>query len=242
MKAVITGIGGFIGSALSKRLIDLGWSVHEELRPDVDYVFLFGSPSSNVWFDQALSYSIRETIENFINMADFCKEHEIKLIYPSSGTIYQGNTPYSKTKKILEILASMYSDTLGLRIFAGYGVGEKHKGYYSSVVYSFIQEMKAGRRPVIWGDGEQTRDFIYIDDVVHNIIKLRDVKGVVDIGTGISYSFNQVVEIINKQLDNDIKPTYIDKPDLYIQKSVCKTPSSCKVTLEEGIKRIINEY
>ena len=241
MKATITGINGFIGSALNKRLLSMGWETFEVLRPDVNYVFLFGSPSSNVWFNHALTYSVRETVGNFISVADYCREHTIKLIYPSSGTVYQGSTAYAKTKKILELLASIYDDTLGLRIFAGYGPGEGHKKDYSSVVYSFIQEMKAGRSPVIWGDGEQVRDFIYIDDIIDNIMKFRHKAGVVDIGTGLGWTFNQVVKIINWKLGSNIKPSYIKKPNLYIDESICQHPFGYEVSFLEGIERIINE-
>ena len=238
---VITGRSGFIGSALNKRLLSMGWEVHEELRPDVDYVFLFGSPSSNNWFNHALSYSVRETIENFISVAEFCGDHKIKLIYPSSGTVYQGDTAYAKTKKILEQLAEIYDiDALGLRIFAGYGPGEGHKKHYSSIVYSFIQEMKAGRRPVIWGDGDQIRDFIYIDDIIDNIIQMRDKFGVVDIGTGCGNSINMVVAIINRVLCTNISPEFVDKPSDYIEFSVSNNPCRYWFPLRQGIERIIN--
>jgi len=239
---VITGRSGFIGSALNKRLLSMGWEVHEELRPDVDYVFLFGSPSSNNWFNHALSYSVRETIENFISVAEFCGDHKIKLIYPSSGTVYQGDTAYAKTKKILEQLAEIYDiDALGLRIFAGYGPGEGHKKGYSSVVYEFTKEMMAGRSPVIWGDGRQVRDFIYIDDIIDNIMKFRHKAGVVDIGTGLGWTFNQVVKIINWKLGAHIKPRFIKRPDLYVDESISKSSSGYKISLLEGIERIINE-
>ena len=241
-KATITGMSGFIGSALNKKLLSLGWETHEELRPDVDYVFLFGSPSSNNWFNHALSYSVRETIENFISVAEFCGEHEIKLIYPSSGTIYQGDTAYAKTKKILEQLAEIYDvDALGLRIFAGYGIGEGHKKGYSSVVYEFIQEMKAGRSPVIWGDGKQVRDFIYIDDIIKNIIEMRNESGTNDIGRGYGYSINDVVRIINEELGTDIKPKFVTKPKKYIEYSVSDNPCYKTIPLGKGIERMINE-
>jgi len=242
-KATITGINGFIGNALNKKLQSMGWETGEQLRPDVDYVFLFGSPSSNDWFGSALSYSVRETIENFLNAADFCRDNKIRLIYPSSGTVYEGQTPYSKTRMILDILNGIYKDNiLGLRIFAGYGVGEKHKGKYASVIYQFIQEMKSGKSPVIWGDGRQTRDFIYIDDVIDLIIKNKDLTGVVDIGTGINTSLLEVVKMINEELHTKIKPMHIPKPEQYINDTVCQKPCKIKVSLKDGIKRIINEY
>ncbi len=238
-KATITGISGFLGSNLNKRLLSMGWETYETLRTDVDYVFLFGSPSSDIWYKYAKNYSIRETIENFINVAEFCEENKIKLIYPSSATIYEGNTTYARSKGVLEALAPMYGETLGLRIFAGYGVGEEHKKEYASTIYQFIKEMKQGKRPIIWGDGEQSRDWIYIDDIVDNIIEFKDKEGTIDIGTGLNYSMNEVVDLINKALQTKLKPTYIEKPEFYIEETICKNPCKCKISLEEGIRKII---
>jgi nucleoside-diphosphate-sugar epimerase len=242
IKATITGSHGFIGSALKNRLLRMGWEVYSMPRPDIDYMFLFGSPSSNYWFEQALEYSKVETIGNFINAMDFCKEHNIKLIYPSSGTVYERKTPYSKCKYDLELLSKTYKKTLGLRIFAGYGAGEEHKGEYASIVYQFINNIKEGRRPVIWGDGNQTRDFVYIDDIIEAIINNRDKTGIMDIGTGVSTSFNQVVKMINKYLMTKIKPVYIKKPDLYIENTVCKNPIDYRYSISQGILFMINRY
>jgi len=239
MKASITGSSGFLGSALNKRLLEMGWETYPLLRPDVDLLFLFGSASSDHWYKHALSYNLRETIDNFISAADYCKEHNIKLIYPSSGTIYEGKTAYSKCKQILELLASLYPKNLGFRIFATYGVGEEHKGEYASVVYQFAKLMKNGETPVIWGDGKQTRDFIYIDDVIDNIIKNLDKEGTVEIGSGFNHSINEVVEIVNKLLGTKIKPKYIEKPSNYIDNTICGNPSRCNITLEEGIEKIL---
>jgi len=239
--ATITGINGFIGSSLNKRLLSMGWKTYPTMRPDVDYVFLFGSPSSNHWYNYALSYSVRETVENFMNTLDFCQVNNIKLIYPSSATIFEGTTSYSKSKKIIELLASIYPvKSLGLRIFAGYGVGEEHKKEYSSTVYQLIKGMMVGKKPVIWGDGQQTRDWIYIDDIVDNIIKFKDKTGTVEIGTGINYSMNDVVGLINEALKTNLKSKHIPKPGSYIENTICNNPCDYKVSLEEGIKLIVN--
>ena len=239
MKATITGINGFIGSALNKRLLTMGWETTPVLSPLSNYVFLFGSPSSDYWFLAAKSYSLRETIDNFISVADFCQFHQIKLIYPSSGTVYEGTTPYAITKKIIEEIASMYKNTLGFRIFAGYGPDEGHKGEYASIIYKFIMDMKHGKRPMIYGDGYQTRDFVYIDDIVQRIILFRDMDGVLDIGTGFSTSFNDVIHLIDNKLHTGIKPLYVDKPVGYIEETVCPNPFRPSISVNDGINHII---
>jgi UDP-glucose 4-epimerase len=110
-------------------------------------------------------------------------------------------------------------------------------------VYQWCKQIKKGERPVIWGDGTQTRDFIYIDDVIDNIMELADRKaeGIYEIGTGKNTSLNEVVATINKVLGTDIKPKYIPKPDSYIQETPVKSVP-CKVSLEEGIKRICESF
>jgi len=237
----ITGVNGFIGNALNIKLQSLGWKTYPTMRPDVDYVFLFGSPSSDHWFHYALGYSLQETIGNFISAAEYCRENNIKLIYPSSGTIYEGTTPYAKCKRILDIITTMYGEhILGLRIFAGYGIGEAHKREYASIIYKFAKAMKRGERPVIWGDGTQTRDFIYIDDIINAIIKYKDVEGFLDVGTGISTSFNTIVKIINEKLGTHIEPLYKEKPDFYVEHTICTKSSEHTVSVEEGIQRILD--
>lgn len=237
MKIGITGRNGFIGSALAKRL-----SVHELYsypRPDLDLMFHFGSPSSDIIFKQNLSWALRETIESFLTMVEFCKKHSIKLIYPSSANVYQKTTVYSHGKAALEEIQAAYGgDILGLRIFCGYGVGEEHKGEYSSIVYQFVQQMKQGKSPLIYGDGKQTRDFIYIDDIVEAIVDNSESTGTIDIGTGKNTSFNEVVKMINEELHTDIEPTYVGKPEKYVDETPCKNPINYEVSLKEGIHRL----
>src|SRR5574343_1130326 len=140
---------GLIANALNKK----------ELAPGV---YFFQSVSSIVMFDKELSYCMRETINDFINVLEYCKKHSTYLVYPSSATIYNKNTSYARCKAIIEELALSYDiPSLGLRIAAGYGPGEAHKGDAQSVVYQWTKQMLKGERPVIFGDGTQTRDFIY---------------------------------------------------------------------------------
>ena len=237
MKVGITGRNGFIGSALAKRFK----VVYPYPRKDLDILFYFGSPSSNIIFDQNIDYSFNETINGFLNVIQYCRDHKIKLVYPSSATVYNKNTSYAHCKAILEEIHQAYDgDVLGFRIFAGYGIEDK-KGEYASIVYQFCKMMKEGKRPIIFGDGNQTRDFIYIDDIVDNIVNNLDKTGIIDLGTGVNFSFNEVVDKINRELKTKIKPIYIDKPENYIEETVCKKPCKWNVSLSEGIKKICQE-
>lgn len=244
MRIGITGRKGFIGSALWRRLDDGGNELYSYPRKDLDILFLFGSPSSEIIYKENIDYCFEETINSFLNAIQFCRDNKIKLVWPSSATIYNKTTIYSHAKAACEEIMGAYKgDVLGLRIFAGYGVGETHKGEYASIIYQFCKQMKKGEQPVVFGDGTQTRDFIYIDDVVENIIKYAfncKTPHLQDIGTGQSPTFNEIVAIINKLLNTDIKPIYKPQPKSYIKETICLNPSPTTVSLEEGIKRILN--
>jgi len=249
MKIGITGINGFIGSALANKLNDGGNEIYSYPRPDLDKLFLFGSPSSDIIFKQNIDYCFEETIGSFLNAVQFCRDHDIKLIWPSSATVYNKATLYSRAKAACEEIMLAYGgDILGLRIFAGYGPGEAHKGEYASIIYQFCKKIKAGERPVIFGDGTQTRDFIYIDDIVENILKV-DLESdldpktpfLVDIGSGKSPTFNEIAFYINQALRTEIQPIYKSQPKSYIKETVCLNPVPTKVSLQEGIKRILCE-
>jgi UDP-glucose 4-epimerase len=230
---LLTGETGFIGSALKKELDKI---MTEGDHPD--YFFHFGSPPSQRLFDEDY-HCIRETIEGFIEACEYCKRHRCKLIFPSSSTVYDNNDSYSRTKSALEDIAEAYGiDYLALRIFAGYGPGEGHKRSYASPIYLFAKDIVRRRSPVVYGDGTQERDFVYIDDIVRTIIENLETSGIIDIGTGISYSFNSIIEMINRIYHTNIKPTYVGKPAKYVQSTKCARPLHTHTPIFEGIRRV----
>jgi len=109
-----------------------------------------------------------------------------------------------------------------LRIFAGYGPGEDHKGYYASPITLFLKAIANNERPTIFGDGSQTRDFVYIDDIMKAMIKAVEnpFAGTVNVGSGVLHSFNDVASILNRKLDKRIEPTYVPKPHNYLERTL----------------------
>lgn len=205
-----------------------------------DYLFHLAAPSSTVLFDQNLPDAIDVTVRGFLNMIHFAAQNNIRFVYPSTGSLYNGIEPphtehavlnpaaqneYAKTKIMLEQLAWVYKrsiNALGLRILAGYGPGEMHKGTFQGVVYGFCLGMQQGKAPVIWGDGSQRRDFVFIHDIIDVMLTLAIdcPEPVVNIGTGTDISFKEVVELINKYLKKPIEPEYIPKPKIYLEKTM----------------------
>lgn len=216
--------------------------------PKADVICHFAAPSSIMAFKQNLADAVSITLKGLINAFNWAQAHQCqKLIYPSSGSIFGGgetpcseitpaNPPnsYGLTKLACEAIAKIYTPelpSLGLRIFAGFGPGEFQKGNIASVITLFLAEMKAGRPPIIYGDGSQTRDFIYIDDVVETIATTIDsnLTGVLNVGSGKAVSFNQVVDELNLLLKTNIKPVYVARPTSYLESTLCQPNRLIKI-------------
>lgn len=260
-KVAVTGAHGFIGAHLTERLMGMSGVFVDVLEGDIrssdtfarldysyDYLFHFGAPSSQVQFKRNPAHCIESTIKGFINVAYACKTNNIRLVYPSTGLLSTGETnEYARCKKICEDWATGNSmDAIGLRIFATYGPGEGHKRDYASVPYLFARDVVGGRQPEIYGDGEQVRDFIYIDDVVSAILILAEEcpDAIVDIGSGQQTSFKDICRELVVAGAGEVDPVYIDKPYGYVMETAANPTRlhdfyKPEVNFETGIKRLV---
>jgi nucleoside-diphosphate-sugar epimerase len=128
-------------------------------------------------------------------------------------------SPYAATKVAGEALLRAYSgsyglDTAPLRYFNIFGPRQNANSAYAAVIAAFAKAVLAGKRPVIYGDGEQSRDFTYIDNVVHaNLLAARratPVGGeVINVGCGGQISVNELARKVAQMLGRpDLKPVY----------------------------------
>lgn len=234
----------------------------EKINSDIDLILHFGSPTSVILFKQDPTRHFNNTVNGMKNILEFAKKNSIKkLIYPSSASVYAKNSPphteniipkpsnpYGSAKVECENLAHSYNDTvnsIGLRIFAVYGPGEETKQNLSSVINLFLGDVKNSRKPVIFGDGTQTRDFIYVDDAISAIINSTELpqQGIINVGSGISTSFNLVIEKIGNIVEKKIKPVYVKKESNYVEKLQADTKlmeSTLKIhplSIELGISK-----
>lgn len=122
--------------------------------------------------------------------------------------------PRLAVERIAELCHSLYGiDYTALRFFSVYGPHERAKGNYASMITQFLWSMQAGRAPVIYGDGTQTRDFTFVHDVTEAMIMAAwRGTGVFNVGTGKSFSFNYVVDLLNQKLGTNLKPEYKENP------------------------------
>ena len=151
-------------------------------------------------------------------------------MYASSAAIYGKNptlplketepyaplSPYALDKMYMEQLAKLYWHygivSVGLRYFNVYGVRQNPDSPYSGVISIFVDRLLKNKPIVIYGDGEQTRDFINIKDVVSaNILSMNTVQQGVEffnVGTGQATSLNKLLKILQQLLGKDAKCQY----------------------------------
>ncbi len=138
---------------------------------------------------------------------------------------------------------------MGMRIFAGYGPGEEHKGEIASAITTFMNRIIRGIKPEIRGDVKPRRDFVYISNVVDRVLKYAQQQKaeVINVGSEESVTFNEVIGLLNKSLGKSINPLYIPKPVNYLEYTKEDISMSSELydfnptTVSEGIMRYI-EY
>lgn len=241
MKITILGRHGFIGSALERRLLEWGHEITSFPTKDTEILFHLASPVHPP-FEENPDFHINEILSSFMYLLPFCRDNDISFVYPSSALVYEKDTQFAKTKKIMETMASMYPNTLGLRIFPVYGPGEDR-----TFISQCCKAMKKGERPVVYGDGTQERDFIYIDDVINGIMDYTGLgddtinfqAGIKDIGAGQPIAFNDIYKTINKILGTNLEPIYVDTPFNYSKGIVCQNPVPVEYSIYDGCKAIL---
>jgi UDP-glucose 4-epimerase len=152
-----------------------------------------------------------------------------KVIYASSSAVY-GDTPtlpkkedmfpnpqspYAVTKLAGEYYCRVFHQVYGLptvclRYFNVYGPRQDPSSQYAAVIPIFIRKVLDNRPPVIFGDGEQTRDFTFVKDVVDvNILAAEsDVTGVYNIGRGERLSINRLTKLVIRLVGNSVEPVH----------------------------------
>ena len=199
------------------------------------------------------------------NVFKIAQKNNFKVVYASSSSVYghQENVPilenfekkpinpYGKTKLQGELLAEKYSklgvDLIGLRYFNIFGRGQTNE--YAGVISKFSDRIRDGKAPIIFGDGSQIRDFIYVGDVANanyfamnsNISNLH-----VNIGTGNSISILELAKMMIKISGLDLEPIISNALEGDIAKSQSDISLSKRsfgweheIRLEDWLKEIL---
>ncbi|MDQ7026626.1 MAG: SDR family oxidoreductase [Anaerolineae bacterium] len=182
------------------------------------------------------------------------QEGEFKLETMTPAPI----SPYGAAKLAAEYYCKVFNEcydleTVALRYFNVFGARQDPNSHYAAVIPKFITLMLQGKRPVIFGDGQQSRDFTYIDNVVHgNLLAAEapDAAGqMMNLATGGQVSLNELVTMLNKVLEIDVAAIH-DAPRagdiLHSRANIDKAADLLDfapiVTFEEGLRRTVAWY
>jgi len=219
--------------------------------------------------------TIRSNVMGFLNMLDACRINKVKrIVYASSSSVYgdeatlpkveskigKALSPYAATKFSNEYFASNFNfvfknEIIGLRYFNVFGPKQNPAGPYAAVLPIFIQAMRNNAAVNIHGDGEQTRDFTYIENVVQANVKAlftenKDALGqVFNIAYGERFSLNYIFELLKKEMNYQLSPHYSQAREGDIKHSLANIEKAKellnyqpKINMLEGIKRTINAF
>ena len=236
-KILITGYKGYIGSHLSSKLRKMGHHVcgidlkegddikHSLPNNDFDYVFHMAALPSVQYSVENPSYTMLQNVYATSVLLQWAKDHKVKRVVFSSsaaaiGENGQPTSPYGMHKKISEMECKLYSqlygvDTVCLRYFNVYSEDQKYGGAYSTVISAWMYMIRHGKPLRIDGDGEQTRDFIHVDDIVSANIFCMDYKNslngdILNVASGKSVSLGYIKSFIDSENENiewNVSPT-----------------------------------
>lgn len=211
----------------------------------------------------------------FINVLIAARDASVKrVVYASSSSVYGDSkvmpkvedkigkqlSPYAVSKMTNELYGEIFAKTyqmeiIGLRYFNIFGPRQNPQGEYAAAIPLFINALLKGESPMINGDGEQTRDFTFVENAVQANIKamfadLKNMQGdVFNIAVGERVSLNQLIDILRKLIGTEVKQTYrADRPgdvrDSLADISKAKTILGYepKVKIEEGLSKTLEWF
>ena len=204
-----------------------------EVTSDVDFVLhqaAWGSVPRSIEMPQ---FYEKNNIGGTLNMMEASRQNGVKkFVYASSSSVYgdepnlpktegrEGNlmSPYSLTKRVCEEYGKLYTalyglDTYGLRYFNVFGRRQNPNGIYAAVIPKFIGQLMNNEQPVINGDGKQSRDFTYIENVIEANLKAcqapHEAAGqAYNIAYGGREYLINIYHSLTKALGKDIEPIF----------------------------------
>lgn len=207
------------------------------------------------------------------NVLEAARLEKVKrVVFVSSASVYgvgtpmpfretvkvRGSSPYAASKLIGEQLCDLYLhlyglETVALRLFSVYGPRQNPRSQYANVIPAFVTLLLKGSTPTIYGDGKQTRDFVFVQDVVRAFLlagrRKAAVGEVMNVGTGRRTSVNQLMRLIQKELGMNLPFNYQparsgDDPHTHADSSKAKRLLGIKkfATLSEGLATTVRWF
>ncbi len=226
----------------------------DELTSNIDYIFHLAAMAS-------VPLSIDKPVEcNDINvnatvklLTSAVKNDVEKIIFSSSSAVYGQNenmplketeqplpkSPYAASKASCELYLKSFYDSYGLnytslRYFNVFGPKQDKNSQYAAVIPNFISALLEGEQPIIYGDGEQTRDFIYVNDVVKANINAAEsnFNGIINVASGKKISIKQLYDIVKTTLNSKVEPKYLPTRQGDIKHSLADVTNMKKINFK----------
>jgi len=217
--------------------------------------------------------SHRANVDALLNLLIASRDAGVKrLVFAGSSSVY-GDTevlpktetmptnplsPYALQKLMGEMYGQMFTrlygfETVTTRYFNVFGPRQDPGSPYSGVISLFIKALHEGTRPVIYGDGEQTRDFTYVTNVVDGVLRAAETPGVgghvFNVATSSRISLNQLLETLKKIFGSNVEPIYKDARTGDVRDSQADISKAQQmlgykpiVGLEEGLRETVKWF
>jgi len=214
--------------------------------------------------------SHRANVDGMLNILIAARDTGVRrVVFAGSSSVYGDQptlpksedmptkpmTPYALQKLVSEQYGQMFTRLYGLevvttRYFNVFGPRQDPSSPYSGVISLFIKALFDGRRPVIYGDGGQTRDFTFVANVVDGVLKAADAPAVggevFNLATGGRVSLNELLAALKSIIGSDVEPIYEDARMGDVRDSQADIAKATRllgyrptVTLEEGLRETV---
>ncbi len=239
-----------------------------EVKFEADAVIHLGMYSSSPMYRKDPKL-LPEVTSSMVNTLEYIRQRDIPLVFASTSSIYNELKPphredmqykvtdyYTEGRIFGERVSELYNKLYGcnvaaMRFFSVYGYHEEAKKNYANLVTQFLRSIQKDTPPVVYGDGTQRRDFVFVTDVVDALIRGSAVKGfeVFNVGYGKSYSINELIAMLNKSMGKSIKSEYVKPPsNVYAVETLADTNKAkkllgfeAKVSLDKGISLLLGQ-
>ena len=255
------------------RIFDIGGDIRDtdilnKAMESIDYVFHLAA----LWLLQCYEFpraAFETNVAGTFNVLEACVRNGVrKLVYSSSASVYgnaqvtpmteehpfSNRTFYGATKIAGEQMCRAFYeryglDYIGLRYMNVYGPRQDYRGAYVAVIMKVLDQIEKGKQPTIYGDGSQTYDFVYVDDVARaNLCALH--SGTTDqfynVGMGKPTAIKELVEALLTLTGSNLEPRYVPQGQTFVTSRVGSTAKAIRdlqfeaeTDLVDGLRRLI---